>query len=386
MQKKLYLHIGSGKTGTSSLQSFLSNNRDWLRDRGYLVPESEFNSHHPLAFSIINAFTGHKRALQRPFKGDYKTLWDRFHKETSSSDCPRVIISSEIFPNLYRPESRSQSLAMMRWLGRALEDFDVFVVCYLRALDKHVKSEYKFSVRASKNTSALAEHLSNKIASSAPITGPTAYLDLFAEQFGIDHLILRQYDRRTLVNGDIVDDFLDLVGLPAQDGQAGARTNNPSLPTELVDMKRTFNALSGATPLECRRIGTKMARQSKARFDARPVDGGQAIRQALQAEHDQLSEKYGLDLGEVGDPFGDTNPASVEAQGQTVFISELYKQVRESQKTLDELRTEVQELRAQNDKLIRNRTSIRQRFKSLFRKLVGRSRRSTNTKQSAASR
>jgi hypothetical protein len=46
-----YIHIGPHKTGTSSIQWFLKQNRAELLKHGYFVPESEtkHGAHHPIA-------------------------------------------------------------------------------------------------------------------------------------------------------------------------------------------------------------------------------------------------------------------------------------------------------------------------------------------------
>lgn len=53
-----YLHIGTMKTGTSSIQDFLFVNRDILLKQGFLYPISiknicHLNDHNPLVNSLI---------------------------------------------------------------------------------------------------------------------------------------------------------------------------------------------------------------------------------------------------------------------------------------------------------------------------------------------
>lgn len=72
--KKLYLHIGSHKTGTTSLQSTFHKNRSELKTQGFLYPGNEAN-HHKLFF-ITNS----------PEKD-----WPRQFKKM-----PREILESEI--------------------------------------------------------------------------------------------------------------------------------------------------------------------------------------------------------------------------------------------------------------------------------------------------
>jgi len=49
--KTVYLHIGLHKTGTSTIQFFLANNREKLAELGYLYPFKQV-AHHNLAYLI----------------------------------------------------------------------------------------------------------------------------------------------------------------------------------------------------------------------------------------------------------------------------------------------------------------------------------------------
>ena len=51
MKKIIYMHIGSGKTETTSIQYMLSNNKEKLLDNGYLYSTKDYLSepnHHDL--------------------------------------------------------------------------------------------------------------------------------------------------------------------------------------------------------------------------------------------------------------------------------------------------------------------------------------------------
>jgi len=50
--KKIILHIGTEKTGTTSIQEFLNLNRVALRDKGFLAPNSG-GERHQSNFALI---------------------------------------------------------------------------------------------------------------------------------------------------------------------------------------------------------------------------------------------------------------------------------------------------------------------------------------------
>jgi hypothetical protein len=85
MKRLCYIHVGPPKTGTTSIQWFLWENRADLLDRGYLVPESRSPSHRPLALALC----GESLPEQQ------RSAADDFARELNSSSADKVVISSE---------------------------------------------------------------------------------------------------------------------------------------------------------------------------------------------------------------------------------------------------------------------------------------------------
>jgi len=96
---KLYLHIGIEKTGTSSIQSFLHENRKLLLEKyKILYPVTGLwvdKSHHDLAFSAINS------KLHTDNPKNFDSLFMELTDEIEQSNCESVLISSEIFRGLH---------------------------------------------------------------------------------------------------------------------------------------------------------------------------------------------------------------------------------------------------------------------------------------------
>lgn len=78
--KTLYLHIGTPKTATSSIQKFLAENWDVLQKHGYFFPESTHiyprvnarrNAHFCLEESVMEKESEIKKKKKRIWKKDY---------------------------------------------------------------------------------------------------------------------------------------------------------------------------------------------------------------------------------------------------------------------------------------------------------------------------
>ena len=127
---KLYLHIGTHKTGTTSIQKFLARNRNKLLDLGYLYPLSGrvkalSIAHHKLSWGVMRA----KRF--RRVTGRWEELgqeWKKLHKEIANEKKENVIISAEDFSNL----NANTISALQKRLSR----YDTKIVIYLRRQDE----------------------------------------------------------------------------------------------------------------------------------------------------------------------------------------------------------------------------------------------------------
>ena len=93
MHKKLFLHIGTPKTGKTSLQYFCENNRKTLMDKGILYPENP-NGYVNTNYIFKDGVTPKEAA------GNFKKLC-----ENSS----RIFMSAEVFSGVERFRHRYKS-------------------------------------------------------------------------------------------------------------------------------------------------------------------------------------------------------------------------------------------------------------------------------------
>jgi hypothetical protein len=87
-----YIHIGPHKTGTTSIQWFLKENRAALLKHGYFVPESGniHGGHHPLV----------RRLCGQPVPPHQWDTAARFARAIKDTFCEAVVISSEALDGL----------------------------------------------------------------------------------------------------------------------------------------------------------------------------------------------------------------------------------------------------------------------------------------------
>jgi hypothetical protein len=214
MTRHLILHIGLSKTGSSSIQRVLANQRDALREQGVYMPHSPgFANHALLPASLVND--------RRSLWGFHPATWEglspagrlaRFEAEWRAEMAAlpdwatRCVITAEQIGGLLRQDDEAARL------GAALAPYfgSVQLIVYLRRQDSHTASAYTQWLRGG----VLREPgLPDGGPAAQPELDYGALLDRFARVFGDASICPRIFDRAELVGGDVVEDFLHITGL-----------------------------------------------------------------------------------------------------------------------------------------------------------------------------
>lgn len=125
MRRRLVMHVGLPKTGTTALQRWCDGNREWLRERGIDYPD---RTHHPLD-------PKHQFVVQDLLTGNL----DRFVTELDRSPCTTVLLSSEGLTNHLFDVAEAASDEFRR----ATHDWNVEVVVMFREAASWAKSLWK---------------------------------------------------------------------------------------------------------------------------------------------------------------------------------------------------------------------------------------------------
>lgn len=129
--KKLIIHPGFHKTGTTALQQALSEVRHELLDSKFIYPHTAGNAHHRAARSVIEKTWGWKN---RGGRSTDPIEWKKLEKKLGSSK-DTAIISSEFFS-----EANQVQLAN---LAKRLDGIDVQVIFTWRPLPFMLASSYQ---------------------------------------------------------------------------------------------------------------------------------------------------------------------------------------------------------------------------------------------------
>lgn len=237
----LTLHIGTNKTGTSSIQSFLHRNRQRLADNGWLYPRSLGRTRHARFGMWIRPDDELESAFRdrRPGTRVFSDITElrnevptRLLEECSRSGAGRVLISDEALFGASEP-------ALERLRGFTVENADeVRVVCYLRRQDELLVSHYQQVVKVSE-TQRLRDRVATKDLSKT--YDYYARLRAWLRIVEPDELIVRRFERARFRNGSLYDDFVDAAGLGIGTDDRPRQDRNVSLDADSVEFLRLLN-------------------------------------------------------------------------------------------------------------------------------------------------
>lgn len=134
--KRVVLHVGFHKTGTTALQYSLSANAEALGINGWVYPPTKKNkAHHQVAWAITSRVTGWK---SHGGKSSDPRASKRFFRFIGKSD-KNVVVSSEFFSEL--------NLEQISELKRKLSNTDCQIVFTLRPISRILPSAYQQEVK-----------------------------------------------------------------------------------------------------------------------------------------------------------------------------------------------------------------------------------------------
>ncbi|MFN6483331.1 MULTISPECIES: hypothetical protein [unclassified Nostoc] len=203
----IYLHIGMPKTGTSSLQKILFNNRNKLLKNGYLYPMSGIRNN---AKEVEDRYCHNLLAL---FFLDFKekndllsqfSTWEGLKTEIDSINPKNVIISAEAF-TFYDVFYKSETIAKVKNL---LKDYEIKIVIYFRKQDDFLESCYRYMVNIGASRIGIKDFFNE----FKYMFNYYQILENWADIFGYKNIIVRRFDKKNLKNNNF-DDFLQAINL-----------------------------------------------------------------------------------------------------------------------------------------------------------------------------
>lgn len=240
-----YIHIGPHKTGTTSIQTFLKENRSKLLKHGYFVPETRnvYGGHHALVRQLCGlAVPQHQRETATAFANAIKDV-----------ACEAIVISSETLDSLLLNRNCAR-----QFFSRMEElNLEPKIVFFPRNQSQLLNSRYTEVVKRFQQSEPFETFV------QADIRHPSyrySHFIALADAFN-SKLIARAFTEETIVSGVVIE-FLKAVDIdPVQFHDTNVRRNQGAGPFTIGVARGALRSLGsearGLTWLQasrCRKI------------------------------------------------------------------------------------------------------------------------------------
>ena len=238
---KAWLHIGTPKTGTTTLQKFLDTNHAALLAQRVLCA----NTTGELALACTENYDS--EGLSRVYGIRNNIEWIQFKqtvirelKEKVKSHrtiADYIVFSSEYFHlSLTKPSELEALKNLLHNVGIT----EISVVVYLREQSEFVASFYSTVIKSG-GTSERPPGVSNK--RYQRLCDHRLTLKLFSRVFGRESMVVRIFERDKLLNESIIDDFLNVVGCQNTSTYSVPKNKNNGLSSEGIEVFRCINKI-----------------------------------------------------------------------------------------------------------------------------------------------
>lgn len=320
MPEKLILHIGANKTGSSSIQRFLSMNGLALREEGIVVPNSEFQvaertqGHHVFGFQqLLNAPLERRGQLE-----DALEAVDGAYPEATA-----ILLSAE---NL------TANPAAPSLFENLVDRYNIEIVMYIRRQDEFILSSWQQWY-----SKISADFWAWALSVVGTMGDWRAHLESWETVIPRDNITVRVYERPKLKGEDVIADFYGMLGVsrPMSTLKYPEGTINPSFSDEIMDLVKGndlvfqnvhdndfYNFVVKMTGNRYK----KTARQSPISFPQR-----ETIIEKYKEQNDWVKESYFPHLeGELFSPpkesdYDYSSPADNEQQKLEFLTTMLYQ-------------------------------------------------------------
>lgn len=384
--KRLFLHIGTPKTGTSSVQRFLWGNRELLKEKGYFYGKmpyryQESSSYRNAHFLIGKVFDENG---QRSILLEEKRRRDGFEiMESWFEECDNVILTDEQFWNyIYHTKKRNILQELHEFCDP--KGIELVIVVYLRRQDEFASSWWRQRVRAGDRLEDWDKFIWNP--KKRVGLNYAKALKRILQDVDPEHIVVRKYERGQFYGGSIYADFLDVIGLELTDEYSiNEKEINASFGYNFTELKRIVNQLLPENARE--RSKDSIFFERAASVCSKMLGEREKVGLLSNEDSRQVLEKYAKSNQQVSDQFFDgevlfscdDDPEVLKwsaenkymQQDMVMFFGELClnlkQQLDEQNERIRRQDAELKEYRAKMDKLEEDLNSVRNVLRTLHK-------------------
>lgn len=244
--KTLHVHIGTPKTGTTSIQNFCCENQRLLEQRGYCYPMfpyaykgiAKVRNGHFLLGRVVGAGGVRDENREREI---YREGMATLRKLFSTYD--DIILSDEGI--WWRMDSIKKAFWTDLKQAAQQEGFRIHAIVYLRRQDKLYISHWNQVVKA--KSGVIADYTLQEALEKDNLKIWLEYyekIERIAGIIGKENITVRRFDKKHFVQGSLYADFLETVGLSlTEEYNISQDVRNVGLYGNTHEIKRVLNSL-----------------------------------------------------------------------------------------------------------------------------------------------
>lgn len=325
---KAIVHIGIEKTGSSSIQEYLYQNQELLKESGfYFVQSAGIRNNRSLSACCVeddekdNFFRRKKFNSQKAINEFKQNFFREFDDEIKSipKEIDTVVISSEHF------HSRTNTQDEVDNVYKLLSSYfsEIKIVCYLREQTATSISLYSTAIK-----SGFSTPLHLFLRSCHPGNIYYNYYDMlmhWEKAFGLESLDVALFDRNKFLNGDLLDDFTarinsDLVGTLNKEFSAQNESLNYAgqIFGKAINKALSKNSDLNPTRLKCQKI---LYQECKGKGEGASLSVRNKIFQEFADSNEKLRKKFFPEIKALFEP--PTDETEVDKTINESFVNTL---------------------------------------------------------------
>lgn len=250
--KTLYLHIGTPKTGTTSIQLFCKHNAKVLEQKGICYPLFDFK-YHDSGNSRNGLFLQHAYYDQNgerdiSVEQDYFTRGSEKIKELFDT-YDNILLSDEgIWQTAFVRTRGKDTIARIKRMAEE-GNYQVKIIVYLRSQEEYAVSWWNQLIKHSRTSAnKITWQYYRKYISRYVALDYYENLMQLEEAFGQESIIVRRFDKEYFKNGRLLEDFLDTLGLEYTDEfEVIQEERNTRFSDNACEVKRAINKIPTVT-------------------------------------------------------------------------------------------------------------------------------------------
>lgn len=239
MQPCIFIHIGTTRTGTTSIQKFLAANRLHLQQQNLVFPTCTKTAN--------NAILSYYATLNdAPYSKTH--FWQKneiieFPGTLKAEIIPHIESGKNIvFTNeaLFKRLKTDEQFARLKSIFEPYKSHTIKIIVYLRRQDDHLISFHTTGIRKGKKTTIDFNKIDDDLFYDV-------MLDRFAHFFGKENLVVKIYDGNKFIEGKLIKNFLNVLGVKPNENFNYLQRDNRSLDAYQIQFFELLNRYSALT-------------------------------------------------------------------------------------------------------------------------------------------